>query len=142
LVMSNNVQKVSDSGTGLDSVLLENRTPLIISNFEIIPSGSNHFKKSDKVVIYTQIYDPIVLAPNPPGVRIGYRIMDLKTGKQAMASGAIDATPYITKGSPVIAMGLKVPFDDVPPGSYRLDVQAGDLGGAKSTVRSVNFDVE
>jgi hypothetical protein len=142
LVLSNNIQKVSDSGTGLDAALLEDRTPLLVKDFEIIPSGSNHFKKADKVVVYTQIYDPLLTNPNPPAVKIGFRIMDLKTGKQVMASGAVETDSYIVKGSPVIAMGLKVPFDDVQAGSYRLDVQAGDVGGAKSPLRSVNFEVE
>jgi hypothetical protein len=39
-------------------------------------------------------------------------------------------------------MGLKVPFDDLPPGSYRLDMQAGEVGGERTPVRSVNFVVE
>jgi len=107
-----------------------------------VPSGSNHFKKTDKTVIYTQIYEPRLSAANPPTVRIGYRIVDPKTGKQMMASGAIETDTFIVKGSPVIAMGLKVPFDDLPPGSYRLDMQAGEVGGDRTPVRSVNFVVE
>jgi VWFA-related protein len=142
LALSNNVQKVADSGTDLDAVLMEDRTPLIVRDYEIVPSGSNHFKKTDKTVIYTQIYEPRLSAANPPAVRIGYRIVDPKTGKQMMASGAIETDTFIVKGSPVIAMGLKVPFDDLPPGSYRLDMQAGEVGGERTPVRSVNFVVE
>jgi VWFA-related protein len=142
LALSNNVQKVADSGTDLDAVLMEDRTPLIVRDYQIVPSGSNHFKKTDKTVIYTQIYEPRLSAANPPAVRIGYRIVDPKTGKQMMASGAIETDTFIVKGSPVIAMGLKVPFDDLPPGSYRLDMQAGEAGGERTPVRSVNFVVE
>ena len=142
LALSNNVQKVADSGTDLDAVLMEDRTPLIVRDYQIVPSGSNHFKKTDKTVIYTQIYEPRLSAANPPAVRIGYRIVDPKTGKQMMASGAIETDTFIVKGSPVIAMGLKVPFDDLPPGSYRLDMQAGEVGGERTPVRSVNFVVE
>ncbi len=142
LALSNTVQKVADSGTDLDAVLMEDRTPLIVRDYEIVPSGSNHFKKTDKTVIYTQIYEPRLSAANPPAVRIGYRIVDPKTGKQMMASGAIETDTFIVKGSPVIAMGLKVPFDVLPPGSYRLDMQAGEVGGERTPVRSVNFVVE
>ncbi len=142
LALSNTLQKVADTGTGLDAVLLEDRTPLIVRDLEIVPSGSNHFKKTDKTVVYTQIYEPRLVDANPPVVRIGYRIVDAKSGKQLMASGAIETATFIVKGSPVIAMGLKVPFDDLPPGSYRLDMQAGEVGGERTPVRSANFDVE
>ncbi|MFZ0910446.1 MAG: hypothetical protein WAN24_13300, partial [Candidatus Acidiferrales bacterium] len=142
LVLSNSMQKVADSGAGLDAMLLEDRTPLIVKDLQIIPSGSNRFKKTDKAVIYAQIYEPRLTAANAPAVRIGYRIVDPKTGKQLMASGAVETDTFIVKGSPVIAMGLKVPFDDLPPGSYRLDMQAGEVGGERTPVRSVSFDVE
>ncbi|HEY4740889.1 MAG TPA: VWA domain-containing protein [Candidatus Acidoferrales bacterium] len=142
LALSNSIQKVADSGPGLDAALLEDRTPLVVKDFEIVPSGSNRFKKTDKTVIYTQIYEPKLAAANPPVVRIGYRVVDPKTGKQLMASGAVETDTFIVKGSPVIAMGLKLPFDDLPPGSYRLDMQAGEVGGERTPVRSVSFDVE
>ncbi len=142
LVLSDNVQKVADAGTGLDAMLLEDRTPLIVKDLQIMPSGSNRFKKTDKAVIYAQIYEPRLAGANSPAVRIGYRIVDPKTGKQLMASGSIETDTFVVKGSPVIAMGLRVPFDDLPPGSYRLDMQAGEVGGERTPVRSVSFDVE
>ena len=40
LALSNTVQKVADSGTDLDAVLMEDRTPLIVRDYEIVPSGS------------------------------------------------------------------------------------------------------
>ena len=46
------------------------------------------------------------------------------------------------KAITVIPVGFKVPLKDMPPGSYRLDVQSGETGGSLSPIRSVLFDVE
>jgi hypothetical protein len=54
----------------------------------------------------------------------------------------IDTSSYLEKGNPVVPLGLKVPIDQLPPGSYRLDFQASDANGALSVVRSVGFDAE
>jgi len=54
----------------------------------------------------------------------------------------MDADAFRQKGSTIVPVGFKVPLKDVPPGSYRIDVQSGDTGGSLSPIRSVMFDVE
>jgi len=141
-LMSSGLERVSDAGAELDSALLEDRTPLMVKGLEVIPSGNNSFKKTDKAIVYAQVYEPRMMDPKPPNVRIGYRIMDPKTGKQMFTSGGVDATDFVQKGNPVISIGLKVPIDDLRPGAYRIDVQAGESGGTTTPMRSVNFEIE
>jgi hypothetical protein len=55
VVLSNDMQRVSDLSTGLDSELLADRTPLVVQNMRLVPSASNRFKKTDNAAIYTSL---------------------------------------------------------------------------------------
>jgi VWFA-related protein len=139
VALSSDIERLADVGAALDSDLLAGRTPLVFESVEIVPSASDHFKKDDNVLLYAQIYDPHLESGTPPDVKVGYRLVDEKTGKTVMSTGAIDASHLIQKGSPVIPVALKVPVDHMPPGSYRVDVQAIEQGGATTRVHSVSF---
>src|SRR5947207_7045112 len=67
VAMSNNVLRVEDiaSNADLDSVLLEDRTPLVVKGFQIVPAAVNRFKRSDKVLLYSEIYDSLLATENP-----------------------------------------------------------------------------
>jgi hypothetical protein len=69
-------------------------------------------------------------------------VIDQKTGKQVFSTGAFPLTSFLQKGSAVVPMALKVPVDTLPPGEYRLEIQAGDVSGSISQVRSVTFTAE
>ncbi|MFZ0735952.1 MAG: VWA domain-containing protein [Candidatus Acidiferrales bacterium] len=142
VVLSDEVSRIADAGVGLDSELLEDHTPLLVKGMQVIPSGSDKFKKDDKVVMYAQIYEPRLVDTTPPAVRFAYRVVDTKSGTVMMSTGLMDAGTYIEKGNPMIPVALKVPLDDLKPGPYRLDMQALEPGGATSQIRSINFDVE
>lgn len=142
VVLSNNVARIADLGGALDADLLADRTPLVVKDMEVIPSGSDHFKKTDKVALYAQIYEPHLQDENPPQVKIAFRVVDNKTAKTVLNSGPIDTADFIQKGNPVIPVALKLRLDDLPPGSYRLDIQALEKGGATTKIRSTNFEAE
>src|SRR5208282_443166 len=135
-----NVQPASGLGGELEADLLSDRAPLLIKDMEVVPSGSNRFKRTETVALYAQIYDPGLTGPNPPAVRLSYRIVDVKTGEAVLAGQNIDASAYVNKGSPVLPVGLKLPVDKLQPGTYRLDLQASDGAGAVTTIRAVQFD--
>lgn len=142
VVLSTSFERVADMGGDLDAELIADRTPLIVSGIEMAPSGNYHFKKTDKVLLYVQGFDPHLTDANPPRVQVGYRVVDTKTGKNVEASGWVDAAGYIQKGKPIIPIALKVPLENVAAGSYRLDCAISEPGGAASTLHSANFEVE
>lgn len=141
VALSNKLQR-SDANGDVQAELLADRVPLLVRDFVVVPSGSNRFKKTDQVVLYAQVYEPRLKEENPPAVRIAYQVVDLKTGKPIFSTGMIDATPYIVKGNPMIPLALKVPIENVPTGSYRLDLQAAEAGGIASQLRTVTFETE
>lgn len=142
IALSNDVEPAAGLGGALEADLLSDRAPLIVRNMEVVPSGSNHFKRTESVAMYAQIYHPDLAGPKPPAVKLSYRIVDLKTGESIIGGHDIDTSSFINKGSPVLPIGLKVPVDQLSPGTYRLDLQASDSAGGRTTIRAVQFDAE
>jgi VWFA-related protein len=141
VALSNSMQKLNSIPASLDAVLLEDRTPLVVKGMQITPSGSNSFKHTDNVALYTEIYEPLLTSANPPVVGMGYSIFERASNKKVFATGAQRADDYIQKGNPVIPVGLKVKVDDLKPGSYRLVMQAVDSAKNHAPDRAVDFDI-
>ncbi|MGA7922143.1 MAG: VWA domain-containing protein [Candidatus Acidiferrales bacterium] len=142
VALSNQIQPVSNMGGALDADLLADRAPLVVRELELTPSGSNHFKKTDKAALYAQIYAPRLTDPNPPMVKCALVISDMKTGKSVAGAADMDMTSYIQKGSPVVPIVLKLPLDALAPGEYLLRLQASEGPNDLTQVRAVNFVVE
>jgi VWFA-related protein len=142
IALSNHLEPLAGIGGAVEADLLADRTPLIIKDVEIVPSGSNRFKKSDTVALYAQVYEPLMTNADPPAVRVSYRVVDAKTGQEVLNMQNLDPSYSIEKGNPVVPVGFKVPVDRLAPGSYRLDVQAYDATGSLSTIRTVQFEAQ
>lgn len=141
LAMTNSAQRLGDIPAGLDSALLEDRTPLVVKGLQVIPSGSNRFKRKDNVILYTEIYEPLLAAETPPQVGLGYRVFERATNKEIFFTGVIAADNFIQKGNPVVPIGLLVKVNELKPGSYRLMMQAVDGAGNKAPNRILDFEV-
>jgi VWFA-related protein len=141
IVLTNSATRVSDIPTGIDSILLEDRTPLVVKGMQVVPSATNRFKRSDNVILYTEIYDPLLATDKPPKVGFGYHVIDRGTNKEVLFTGAVPADDFIQKGNPLVAAGMVVKVKDLPPGGYRLLVQAVDGANNHAPNRNVDFDV-
>jgi VWFA-related protein len=141
VALTNSAQKLNDIPTGLDSALLEDRTPLVVKGMQIVPSGSNRFKHTDTVVLYSEIYEPLLTSATPPMVAFAYRLFDRTTNKELFFTNIIRADEFIQKGNSVIPVGMKVKVDDLKPGSYRLVMQAVDSAKNHAPDRTVEFDI-
>jgi VWFA-related protein len=142
IALTKHLERVSDLGGALDEDLLADHTPLVVHQMEVIPSGSYRFSKKDKVALYAQIYQPSAASANAAALRVAYQVVDQKTGKPVFATGTIDASGFVEKGNPVVPLALVIPIDTLAPGSYRVELQAGEVGGASSPIRTVEFVAE
>ena len=140
LALSKELHPLSQVSSGLDAELLEDRTPLVAQGMEIVPSGSDRFKKGDVAVFYVEIYDPLLTSATPPNVRIQMRVVDRKTGEQKVELGG--PVPSAKAGDPVVALGGRVPMDKLAPGSYRLELRAADSAGNSAAARTADFEIE
>ncbi len=139
LALSKELRPLNQIAESLDAAVLEDRTPLVVKGTEIVPAGNNQFKKSDLAVFYAELYDPRLTAENPPKLGVQMVVMDRKTHQKKFETGG----PVTTEtGSPVVPVALKLPLDQLPPGSYELEVRGGDSTGQFTKVRTANFEVE
>jgi VWFA-related protein len=141
VALTNSAQRLNDIPSGLDSVLLEDRTPLVVKGMQIVPSGTNRFKHTDTVVLYSEIYEPLLTSATPPMVAFAYRLFDRASNKELFFTNIIRADEFIQKGNSVIPIGMKVKVDDLKPGSYRLVMQAIDSAKNHAPDRTVDFDI-
>ncbi|HZR57626.1 MAG TPA: hypothetical protein VFA74_12190, partial [Terriglobales bacterium] len=142
VALSNQIHRISENESGLDTALLEDKTPLIVRGMQITPSGSNRFKKTEPAAIYAEVYEPLLTGATPPKVGIEIIIVDRKSGTKKADIGIPNTDSAIDKGNPVILLGLKLPVDSLTPGSYQLQLKALDSAGNASAVRSSDFEVE
>jgi VWFA-related protein len=140
VALSKDVHPISQMGVALDATLLEDRTPLVTQGMQLIPSGSDLFKKTDRAAFYVEIYDAALAGPNPPKVGVNVVVVDRKTGEKKIetASAAADAKA----GSPLVPVGLRLPVGELPPGSYRLELKAMDTAGNVTPSRTADFEVQ
>ena len=103
--------------------------------------GVNRFKRTDKVLLYSEIYDSLLSGEKPPRVVIGYRIQERATNKEVYFTKTLSAEEFLQKGNPVVPIGMLVKVGDLIPGSYRLVLMAADEAGRQAPPRSIDFDV-
>jgi len=139
VALSNEMQRVADLSTGLDSELLGDRTPLVVQGIQVVPSASNRFKKTDNVAVYAEIYAPLLAGANPPQVGVELTVVDRKTGEKKVDVASRAATQA---GSSVAPVGLKVPVATLAAGSYRVELRALDSVGNSAKARTADFEVE
>lgn len=140
VVLSNTLQPVDQISTDVDATLLEDRTPMIIKGMQITPAANYSFKKSDKVVIYSQLYEPLLTTATPPKVAAGYSILD-SSDKQVFFTGAIALDEFVEKGNAVVPFGMIVEVKNLAPGNYRLVLQAVDGAKNQAAPREAAFSI-
>lgn len=146
VALSNDVRRVTDMASGLDDVLLADRTPLVVQGMQVVPTGGTHFTKTDNAVIYLEIYEPLMATndeKNPLKVGVSYVVVDRKSGEKKIDnSGLINLQDSAKAGNPVIPLGMRIPVDKLSPGSYRAEIKAMDSAGNTTKERTAEFEVE
>ena len=144
VALSKEVRRASDLGIGLDTLLLEDRVPLIADGMQLVPYGSNHFKKSDLAAFYIELYEPLLVTGDPktpPVVAFELRILDGKTGEQKEDTGLMRVGLPAQTGSPTVPVGAKIPTASLTPGAYKVEIKALDNAG-KEFKRTADIQIE
>ncbi len=140
LALSNSIHRTSDVTTGLDSQLLEDRTPLVVQGMEVSPSATNQFKKTETAALYAEVYEPLLKGPTPPKVAFEIKVVERKTGQEKFSQR--QRIELGNTGDPVIPLGLQLPLVKLDPGLYRVELRAEDSAGNATKTRTADFDVE
>jgi hypothetical protein len=139
LALSDQMQPVSQLTADLGEALLEERTPLVVNGVELIPSPDNRFKRGEKVGLYVEVYEPLMMNPYPPRVGILYSLVDRKTNQQVYTSNTVPIDANAEKNNPVIPVGVLLPLEKLQAGDYRIEVRARDAAGNVSPLHTADF---
>jgi VWFA-related protein len=140
VVLSNNFQRVDQISSDVDATLMEDHTPLIVKGMQVTPAAGTQFKKTDNVVLYSELYAPLLKSETPPRVGAGYRIFD-KSNKEVFFTGVVPLDEFVSKGNAVVPFALKVAMKDLPAGTYRLVLLAADEKGNQAPQRATEITV-
>jgi len=140
VTLSKNVHPVDPMSASLDAAMLEDRTPLVTQGMQVVPAGSDRFKKTDLVVFYIEMYDPMLTSSSPPKIDLQMKVLDRKTQEAKLNNDG--PVPNVQPGTPVVTLGVKLPIDKLPPGSYQLELRATDSAGNSTPVRTADFELE
>ncbi|MGA8874268.1 MAG: hypothetical protein WB555_01985, partial [Candidatus Korobacteraceae bacterium] len=116
-------------------------TPLVSKDVEFVPVPDARIGKGSPLYAYIEIYEPL-LETNKVDVLYSLKISDLKTGSLVMNTGPMSAADWVISGNAVIPIGLKLAIEELPKGSYRLEIQASDSAGRQTEWRQTNFTVQ
>ena len=139
VVLSTSAQRVDEIPTEVDATLLEDRKPLIVKGMQITPAASYQFKKADHVMLYSELYEPLLKTDPSMKVLSGYYIFDKATNKQVFFTGGVPLDAFVEKGNPVVPFALRVETKDLAPGNYRLVLLALDGQKQQAPQRPVEF---
>ena len=141
VALSKEVRKASELGTGLDALLLEDRVPLIADGMQLVPSGSNRFKKTDLAAFYLELYEPLLVTGARPIVAFELRVLDGKTGEQKEDTGLMQVGLPAQAGSPTVPVAAKIPTASLSPGAYKVEIKALDNAGQEFK-RTADIQIE
>jgi hypothetical protein len=143
LALSIRFRKTAEMDQNLETALLEDRTPLIAQGFQVTPAGSLKFKKTDKTAMYFEIYEPAMLAEEPPkdtAVALQIRVLDDKGAVKSDSGGFRIPLPE-KGGNPAIPFAAQIPVATLDPGSYKVVLVAMDNANNKLE-RTVTFEMQ
>ena len=143
ILLSSNLHRLGAEDLGVQADLVDGRTPFIVQagpiTYQLNPSADTIYKKSDNVACYVEVYEP---ETDTDKLKIGVQmVIRDKDGAQKLDSGMVEVTNYLRKGNPTAPVALKVPVDQLQPGSYRMELTAADTFGKKAT-RVTSLTVE
>jgi VWFA-related protein len=144
IALSNQARPENQMAMTLDQSLLDDHVPLVASGVEVVPAGSNKFAKQKPPLFYAEVYEPLLLDNNRPKdqavVAIQIRVLDRKSGDQKFSSGLMRLDNADIHG-PVMAMGERIPIENVGAGQYSVELLAVDTTGHEMK-RTADFDLE
>jgi hypothetical protein len=129
------------SGSSREVIFPTSMVPLVSKGIEFIPTADERFGKTDPMVAYFEVYEPLLARQPAAKVQVHLRIVDAKASAVGNDFQSVDVASYVDSGNSTIRISRKIPTDNLPAGSYRLEVRAVDSDGVSTPWRSADFAV-
>lgn len=118
--------------------------PLMFDGMEFTPAGDTRFKKGEQLFSYLEIYNSPKKEYASAKLYLEMKVTDIQTGELRIGTGLrpVDSPIRPDSHPPAIPVVWDMEIAKLPPGSYRLEVQASDAAGSKTEWRAASFTVE
>jgi hypothetical protein len=90
---------------------------------------------------YVEIYGTELRAHTAPKLFMEMKVFDEKTGELKIGTGLRPVDSPVRPDYPAIPVVWEMEVAKLPPGNYRLEVQASDSAGHKTPWRATSFEV-
>ncbi len=144
LVLSKEFRPASQGIAGLDEFLIDDRKKLVSDGAEIVATGSSKLSASGPAVLFIEIYEPLLVKPDPETpliVAFQIRVLDRASSEAKADTGMMQLDLRGKQGATSIPLALNLPLKGLAPGAYVLEFQALDSAG-KSAKRTAPFEIE
>ena len=115
--------------------------PLSGNGLEFTPAADTHFTRGDHLFSYFEIYLPSNVSEAASDARFQIKLrntageLKLDTGLRPVGTGNGPVTSILT-------ISGEIPIENLPPGSYKLQVQASDSTGQKTAWHESSFVIQ
>ncbi len=141
VVLSRRVRKLSTDASEAAQQVSGSYSPLASKGVEFTPTANPQYWPSDTLFAYFEINDPLVGRQPGTTVQANMKIADARSGALLDTFAPVDTATYTTAASRLIPVGRGVLLNRLPPGEYRLEVQASNSHGTSTGWRSALFTV-
>ncbi len=115
---------------------------LLGNGLECVPAAVPDFAKGEPVSAYFEIYEPPVVGHAKTSVEARIRVVNRDTGAASVPELSLGLAPFIEHGNPIIRVASEPFVNSLPPGEYRLEIQATDSSGRRTEWRATDFEIE
>ena len=111
--------------------------PLVSQEMQITPTADTTFH-DEPVRAYFEVYDPMLAQESKTTVTARMKLVNVQTGS-VQEFPAFDAAQFRRPRSTIFAIVQALNVKPLPPGNYRLDVQAIDSAGRSTAWHTAEF---
>jgi hypothetical protein len=116
--------------------------PLSANGVEFFPAGSSHFAHGEQLFTYFEIYLPPDDGAATTDTRFQIKLINAESGALRLDTGFRPAGSGSRTESGIVPISGEIPIGNLPPGRYRLEVQASDSAGIKTASRESSFVIQ
>ena len=115
--------------------------PLSGNGVEFTPAADTHFTRGDHLFSYFEVYLPSNSGRAASDARFQIKLRNI-SGELKLDTGLRPVGAGNGPASGILAVSGEVPIGNLPPGTYKLQVQASDSTGQKTSWRESSFVIQ
>ena len=116
--------------------------PLSGNGMEFSPAGNTHFERGEQLFSYFVIYLPPSERTATSDAKFQIKLTDTESGELKLDTGLRAVGSGSRTETGIVPVSGEIPIENLPPRRYRLNVQATDSSGNKTSWRESSFVIE